>query len=195
MSNDNLKKEITIFLVHGYSGIPKIFEYFQKELSMKNFEIVMPNFPIQTEINQERFFAIFDKYRDKLNENTIVIAHSIGNIMAMKYLCQNSLTIKGYISLAGFGEPFFKEGHDDLNNVIKPLFLSDVELSEIPQLVGQSYAIYSDNDHIVPIEILEKYPKAINAKDCFVKNIGHMGKKSGLEELPKVIGIVNEILK
>ena len=195
MNKDNLEKEAIIFLIHGYNGIPKIFEYFKDKLSSKGFEVTMPSFPTQTDINQERFFAVFNKYRDKINENTILIAHSIGNIMAMKYLCQNNFRVKGYISLAGFGEPFIKEGYDDLNNVVKPLSLSDPELAKIPELVGRSYSIYSNNDHIVPLEILKKYPKIINAKDYFIENIGHMGKKSGLEKLPEVIDIIYEILE
>ena len=150
MNKDSLEREVIVFLVHGYNGITKLFEYFKDTLSSKGFEVIMPIFPTQTDINQERFFAIFDKYRDKINENTILIAHSIGNIMAMKYLCKNNLKVKGYVSLAGFGESFIKEGYGDLNNVVKPLSLSDSELAKIPELTRRSYSIYS-NDTICSV--------------------------------------------
>ena len=183
----------TILLVHGYNGIPKIFNYFKNTLEENGHEVVMPSFPTQTDITQDRYFTVFNKYKDKIDKNTIIIAHSIGNVMALKYLFANNISIRGYISLAGFGEPFINEGRDDLNGVIAPLRLTDEELTEIPMLIGEAYSIYSDNDHIVPFDVLKKYPRIIGAKDCPISGIGHMGSKSGLEELPEVIDIVKNI--
>ena len=180
-----------IFLVHGYNGTPKIFNYFKETFEKNGHKVVMPLFPTQTNITIDGYFNIFDQYKNDLDENTIIIAHSIGNIMSLKYLCENNITIRGYISLAGFGEPFTSEGRDDLNKVIAPLRLSNKELAKIPKLIGKSFSIYSNNDHIVPFDILKKYPILITAKDCFIPGIGHMGKKSGLEELPEVVNIVN----
>jgi len=183
----------TILLVHGYNGIPKIFNYFKNMLEKDGHEVVMPSFPTQTDITQERYFAVFNKNKDKISENTIIIAHSIGNIMALKYLFANNINILGYISLAGFGEPFINEGRDDLNSIIAPLHFTDEELAKIPMLIGRAYSIYSDNDHIVPFDVLKKYPRIIGAKNCPISGIGHMGSKSGLEELPEVIDIVKNI--
>lgn len=183
----------TIFLVHGYNGIPKVFDYFKNKFEQSGHEVVMPAFPTQTDITKDRYFAVFNEHKDKLGENTIVIAHSIGNIMTLKYLCANDIRIRGYVGLAGFGEPFFNEGRDDLNSVIAPLRLEAEELSKIPSLISESYAIYSDNDHIVPFEVLERFPKIIGAKDCPIPGIGHMGSKSGVEELPKVVEIVDSL--
>ena len=180
-----------IFLVHGYNGIPKIFNYFKDTFEKEGYKVVMPSFPTQTDIAMDRYFGVFDQYKENLGSNTIVIAHSIGNIMVLKYLFKNNISILGYISLAGFGEPFVNEGRDDLNSVIAPLCLTDEELAKMPELIGKAYSIYSDNDHIVPFNVLEKYPIILGAKDCFIPEIGHMGSKSGLEELPEVIDIVN----
>ena len=183
----------TIFLVHGYNGIPKIFNYFKDTFEKEGYKVVMPSFSTQTDITIDGYFEVFDQYRNDLGNDTIIIAHSIGNIMALKYLFKNNISIFGYISLAGFGEPFVNEGRDDLNSVIAPLCLTDGELAKISNLIGKAYSIYSDNDHIIPFNILKKYPIIIGAKDCFIPGIGHMGSKSGLEELPEVIDIVNKI--
>ena len=53
------------------------------------------------------------------------------------------------------------------------------------------HSIYSDNDHIVPFELLEEFCQDIDSEAMLIKNIGHMGKKSGLEELPEVIKIID----
>lgn len=183
----------TIFLVHGYNGTPKIFSYFKDMLEKEGYKVVMPSFPTQANITIEKYFEIFDQYRNDLNGDTIIIAHSIGNIMSLKYLSKYDISILGYISLAGFGEPFINEGRDDLNNVVAPLSLTDDELAKIPELIGEAYSIYSDNDHIIPFDVLKKYPTIIGAKDYLIPGIGHMGRKSGLEELPEVIDLVKNI--
>ena len=51
-----------IFLVHGYNGIPKIFNYFKDEFEKADYEVVLPQFPTQTEITQKRYFSVFDEY-------------------------------------------------------------------------------------------------------------------------------------
>ena len=92
-----------IFLVHGYNGIPKIFNYFKKTFEKDEYQVIMPSFPTQTDITIDGYFSVFDQYKNDLGDNTIIIAHSIGNIMSLKYLCKNNIAIRGYISLAGFG--------------------------------------------------------------------------------------------
>lgn len=67
------------------------------------------------------------------------------------------------------------------------------EKEKFISLVKARYSIYSDNDHIVPFEILQEFTKIIDSKDMLIEGIGHMGKKSGLESLPQVIEIINNI--
>ena len=186
----NHKKNV--LLIHGFNGIPKIFYYFKKELEVQGYKVIIPQFPIREEINISAYFKVFDMYKDIMNEKLIVVAHSIGNPMFIKYICKNNIKIGLYISLAGFARPFYVEGKEILNQIIKPLKISDEEKNKNVNLIKEKYSIYSDNDHIVPFEILEEYPVVINSKPVFISGIGHMGKKIGLEELPEVIKIIRE---
>lgn len=187
-----MNKGKNVLLIHGFNGIPKIFYYIEKELESQEYTVIIPNFPVREEINISTYFKVFDMYKDIMNENLIVVAHSIGNPMFIKYICKNNINIGLYISLAGFAEPFYVEGKDVLNQVIKPLRISDEEKSKNINLINEKYSIYSDNDHIVPFKILEEYPSVVNSKPVFISGIGHMGKKIGLEELPEVIKIIQE---
>ena len=187
-----MDKEKNVLLIHGFNGIPKVFYYIKKELESQKYNVIIPNFPVREEINICAYFKVFDMYRDIMNENLIVVAHSIGNPMFIKYICKNNINIGLYISLAGFANPFYVEGKDVLNQVIKVLTISDEEKSKNINLIKEKYSIYSDNDHIVPFKILEEYPYVVNSKPVFISGIGHMGKKIGLEELPEVIKIIQE---
>lgn len=110
--------------------------------------------------------------------------------MIVKYLSTNNLSAKAFVGLAGFGSPFIVNERDDLNEVVKPLGLTDTETNGFRKLVEKRYAIYSDNDHIVPFGNLQEFPKMIGAEEFLASGIGHMGKKSGLEELPQVIELI-----
>ena len=181
-----------VLLIHGFNGIPKIFEYFRNELEKLNYNVIMPNFPVREEISIEGYFQVFDKYKDVFNEELIVVAHSIGNPMFIKYISKNQFEIDKYISLAGFSKDFFNEGKDVLNEKVKLTILTDKELTDAKSLIKEKYSIYSDSDHLVPFKLLEQFCKEINSKAIPMKDIGHMGKKSGLEKLPKVIDLIRK---
>lgn len=112
-----------VILIHGYNGIPKIYEYFTEKLSGRKYNLIVPNFPTKTDITMNSYFKIFDENKEYFTEDCIVIAHSIGNEMFIKYICENNIKIGLYISLAGFGNPFVVEGREDLNNVVAPIFI------------------------------------------------------------------------
>lgn len=110
--------------------------------------------------------------------------------MFIKYISKNNYKIGTYISLAGFSEAYYNEGKDVLNEKVKLTVLTDKEKEDAIKQINERYSIYSDNDHIVPFDLLEKYCKDIESKPILIKNIGHMGKKSGLETLPEVIDLI-----
>lgn len=179
-----------ILLIHGFNGIPKIFEYFKNILEEKDYNIIMPNFPVREEITIEGYFSVFDTYKEYFNKDLIVIAHSIGNPMFIKYISKNKYSIDEYISLAGFSKKFYNEGKDVLNEKVKLTVLNKDELEAVVNLTNKRYSIFSRDDHIVPYSILNDFSNEIKSKYISIDGIGHMGKKSGLEELPEVVDIV-----
>ena len=182
-----------VMLVHGFNGVPKIYTYFKQKLEEKSYNVIIPEFPTKTNITIDGFFKVFDEYKDIFDNELIVIAHSIGNAMFIKYVSQNNLKVGLYISLAGFGKNFIVEGREDLNNVIAPITITTEEKEKFITLVKDRYSIYSNNDHIVPLEILQTFPEIIDSNSILIEGIGHMGKKSGLEQLPQVIEIVKNM--
>ena len=182
-----------VMLIHGYNGVPKIYTYFKQELEEKGYNVIIPEFPTRIDITVDGFFEVLDRYKNYFDNELIVIAHSIGNPMFVKYVSNNNANIGLFISLAGFGKAFITDRREDLNNAIAPTTITKQEQENFIRLVKNRYSIYSDDDHIVPFEILEEFPTLINSKALLIKGIGHMGKKSGLEKLPQVIEIINNI--
>ena len=179
-----------VLLIHGFNGIPKIFNYFKNELEKKGYNVVMPDFPVREEITVEGYYKVFDKYKNLFDNELIVVAHSIGNPMLIKYICENNLKAGLYISLAGFSKDYYNEGKDVLNEKVKLTILSNNELDYVKNNIDKKYSIYSKDDHIVPYNLLCDFSKEIESKPNSIDVIGHMGSKSGLEELPIVLDII-----
>ena len=78
----------------------------------------------------------------------------------------------------------------DLDEMIEDLVPFKEELDNFKDRVDMRYCMYSDNDHLIPLEILKKHANNIDGEHYFISGIGHMGKKSGLKELPEVIEII-----
>lgn len=184
----------SVLLIHGFNGIPKIFEYFKEELEKQGYNVIIPNFPVREEITVDGYFVILDRYKDIFNEQLTVVAHSIGNSMFVKYISKNQYKVGRYISLAGFSKDFFNDGKDVLNEKVRLTILTDKELNDVKKLIEKKYSVYSDSDHLVPFDLLKQYGKDIDSVSIPMKDIGHMGKKSGLEKLPEVVNIITNQL-
>ena len=120
----------------------------------------------------------------------IVIAHSIGNPMFIKYISENNLKVGKYISLAGFSKDYYNEGKDVLNEKVILTILTNTEKENAIKLIDERTSIYSNSDHLVPINLLEEFCEDIKSTPIHIDDIGHMGKKSGLEKLPLVIDLI-----
>lgn len=184
-----------ILFIHGYNGVPKVFQWASGELKKKGYRVILPEFPPREGVQYNIWSAMLDEYEKEITEDTIVIAHSIGNACSIHYLAQRHKKIKGFISLAGFVDVFEHEGREDLNRAVREFLVQKEEIEVFQQLVDEKFAIYSDNDHIVPFEVLEDYVKKLDAHPIFIQGIGHMGSKSGVEEIPELLEVVNKIEK
>lgn len=181
-----------VILIHGYNGIPKIYNWLEENLKENGYEVIVPEFPPREGVIYSEWKYILNKYKKYFSKDTIVVAHSIGNELLIKYLFENNIEIGLYIGLAGFSKDFSCEGKEDLNRALKNFLVTNEEIDKFKKSVTSRYAIYSDNDHIVPFQILEEYSKSIESIPVLIKGIGHMGKKSGLESIPEVLDIIQK---
>ena len=181
-----------VLLLHGYNGIPQIFYWLQQELEKMNYTVIMPNLPPCEGLRYEIWKKEMEKIKHELKGEIIVVAHSAGNPFIIKYVKENNIDIKLYIGLAGFSDIYTTEGRADLDEAVKSIAPTQEELANFKNKVKTRYCIYSDNDHIVPLEILKKHVNNVAGISCMIPNIGHMGRKSNLQTIPKVLEIIKE---
>lgn len=185
----------TAFILHGFNGDttytfgPALKDF----LESKGYSVIMPNFPIRSEASFRKWSEILDKYRNKFNKETIVVAHSIGNPFFLKYLYNNNLSSKLYVSVAGFCDLFTVEGRNDLNSAFIDFAVKDNEINYLKNCVPYRFSLYSDNDHVIPFNILENFISKIDSTPVFIKGVGHMGNRNNISRLPQIEEIINKI--
>lgn len=185
----------TAFILHGFNGDttytfgPSLKDFLEK----KNYSVIMPNFPIRSEASFKKWSKILDEYKDKFNSETIVVAHSIGNPFFLKYIYENKLKPNLYISVAGFCDLFKVEGRNDLNSAFIDFAIGNSEIDYLKKSVPHRFSLYSDNDHVIPFNILESFISKIDSTPVFIKGVGHMGNRDNISRLPQIEEIINSI--
>lgn len=177
-----------VILIHSYNA--DTFESFapsiEKMCVENNIPYIAPKFPIRQEATFEGWEEIFNKC--DINEDSIIIAHSLGTQFIIKYLAKNSIKISTYISVAGF---INYEGRKDLETILNRFKPSDIDFEKCKTLIKNKYSIYSDNDEVNEISKLENYANKLGAEKILLEGKGHFNPSSGV----KCIDEVNRILK
>jgi len=195
-----------ILVIHGGSTYPSYDEYFtnlkNKDVKLErikaardwkdtlqekigdDFDVFVPNMPNKTNARYDEWKIWFEKIIDKLEDNLILIGHSLGGTFLAKYLSENNLSkkIKALILVSS--------PHDD-KDLAEPLAEFNIKLS-LKKLVKQCpkiYLINSKDDPAVPESELEKYKKELPGAEVIVfEDRGHFWQ----EEFPELVELIKK---
>ena len=79
-----------VFIFHGTEGYPEEnwFPWMKEKLEAKGCEVIIPQFPtlpiVPAKISE--WFEVLKKHEKYINEDTIIIGHSLGGVFALRVL-------------------------------------------------------------------------------------------------------------
>jgi len=126
---------------------------------------------------------------DKLDDEIILIGHSLGSIFLTKYLSENKIdkNIKGLFLVA---PPFDDEGMDE--EPLNDFSLTDMELNLLKEQAEKIFIYHSTDDPVVPYLHAEKYHSTLpNSKLIKLENRSHIFA----DNLPEIVEDVKELKK
>ena len=145
-----------IIYFHGIHGDTQksIAPFLEKEFKVFGYETLYPKFFEDGCATYENFKIQADKLisKNKINNDTIIISHSIGNSFSIRYLFENKLTPFAYISLAGYCDKF-PLNDDIVREQIYSALPTKEELNYVKTNIKNRISLYS-NDHLIPQELL-----------------------------------------
>lgn len=184
---------MNFFIIHGIYGHPheNWFPWLKKELETQGYEVIVPKFPTPLDQSLESWLRVFSQYENKINEETILIGHSLGAAFILDYLEQTNKKIKVAFLVAGYHKLVNNE-FDELN---KTFVGRKFDWNKIKQNCEKFFIVASDNDPYIPLEINKELAKILNEDLQIIHNGGHLNKKAGFDKFPKLLETVNLFIK
>ena len=171
-------------ILHGSFGSKdgNWFPWLRKELENKKYVVDNPQMPVGVgNQNYDNWEKEFNKLN--INENTIIIAHSIAPIFVCKYLIKNKIKVKKLIFVCGFNNYL---GIDpDFDAVNESMFINNLE--EIKDYCNNIICFYSDNDPYVKFEVEKSFADTVSNEQYIVKNGGHINAESGYTKFEEIL--------
>ena len=174
-----------VFIIHGYQSSPE--QHWFPWLATKIEQMGSQCEIVHLQGSDQPDFATWRQNLEAqvhpLNEQTIIVAHSLGGISVLDYLSEalNGRLIKAIFMVAGFNEKL--TALPELNQFVQQAKLNDALLRF---RIQQRYSLFSCNDPFVPAPLSIRFGQLLNAQMIEVKKAGHFIQSDGLSEFPQL---------
>ena len=150
----------------------------------REYEVIFPAMPNKTNAQYPEWKIWFEKIVDLLNDDLILIGHSLGGSFLIKYLSENKLTKK---TTAVFLVSAVYDSDGDGNGLVSFSLPSEFDLQ-----TDKVFLYHSKDDPIVPLTALEKIQSRLpSVKARIFENRGHFNQ----EEFPEIVEDILSLIK
>lgn len=168
-----MKSKHNVILIHGYEGNPENhwFPYIKENLEKHGVEVFAPEMP--TEHTPEKWLDSASAWKDKINESTILIGHSVGSSFLLQLLSQFDVSVACTILVAGAGKPFSIIGGDKTEEDECNAFTKNISWKKVKSNGGLIAIFASTNDVDAPIDVTAHLSSMVQSPARFFENRGH----------------------
>ena len=174
-------------IIHGSFGSKdgNWFPWLKDELERLNKSVIVPQMPVGVgNQNFENWANVLDEL--KIDENTIIIAHSIAPVFVCKYLITNKIKVKKLVFVCGFNN--YLGIDSDFDAVNEPMFIDNLE--RVRDYCNNIVCYYSDNDPYVKFEVEKAFADEISNEQFIIKNGGHINAESGYTKFKDILNVL-----
>lgn len=184
---------VNIFIFHGAGGSPQEnwfpwlkmeLEKFSASQSVQKYQVFIPQFPTPERQTLENWLKVMDDYRSYLNEDAILIGHSLGGLFMLSFL--EKFKIRMAIFVASFGGLPGNKFDDGMRTFASPV-RQNFDWQKIRQNCEQFLVFHSDNDPYVKLETVKNLAKNLGVDVTIVKGAGHFNGSAGYTEFPLLL--------
>lgn len=200
LENETAKKTnaSNIFVLHSLNGDTlKMWGQDVKEnFGQKEIDVIMPEFPIRAESKYEKFDELLTFYLDnkQLNENSIVIAHSIGNAYFIRFCMEHSYQPKAYIAVApGAVYDYPTSRTDYIVQVQNQAVVKSEALEYVHNMNSKKYCLYSDEDDNNEEKFI-RFINDTNSEGIYLKYYNHFDGYHRIYKVPELNDLINKVL-
>ena len=123
------------------------------------------------------------RIEDKINEETVLIGHSLGTAFILNYLEKTSKKIKAAILVAAFHRQLGIQ-YDEINRTFVD---RQFNWEKIKASCNKFFIFNSDNDPWIPLQTAQELAKNLDAELNVIHDGGHLNKESGYGDFPLLL--------
>jgi len=185
-----------VYIVHGWDGSPDepLFVWLDKNLTENGYEVKRLSMPDPEVPVIEKWIS---KLKDEvaLDENTILVGHSVGCQAVMRYLeTQNeNVRIAGILLLAPWmhlDQTTIEEEGEEVIEIARPWMEIPIDFEKVKKSSKKITAIFSDNDEFVPVSEEVFFAEKLGAKTIMEHEKGHFSPAENITELNSALDAI-----
>lgn len=183
-------------IIHGWDGSPNEawFPWLANELEDRGFEVQVPGMPDPERPNIEAWTTKLTEVVGRLDEETILVGHSIGVQTILRYLEQADGTAGGVLAVAGWFTLIPEEiGGPEEEAIAEPWLKTPINTDTVKAKTGGMIAIFSNDDPVVGAENMEMFEERLGARIVIVRDRGHLGGDGNAKEVPEILQSVEQL--
>lgn len=181
-------------ILHGTLGSPdgNWFKWLKNELEAKGLHVWLPTLPHAEQPSLSEWAEyVHTNCPFAINEETLIVGHSSGAILALVLAQQSIQPIGAIVSVSVFYDNSLNWKPNDR------LFDVDFEWDKIRSNTKQLLFVHSDNDPYVPLNQAQYVADKCKAQLIVLPGQGHFNleQSSDYKAFPKLATIIDEIVK
>ncbi len=183
----------SVFIIHGAYGHPEEnwFPWIKGELEKLGHTVIVPQFPTPENQSLETWMRIFSRYEKNIQEDSIMIGHSIGVAFILNILAQEKKRIKAAFLVAGFADSLQNPEFDRIND---SFYTRSFDWKKIQKQCNTFHVYHADNDPYIPLKFGQDLAKKLGTKAILVEGAGHFNERAGYTRFPLLLEQVKKEL-
>ncbi|MBD7912239.1 RBBP9/YdeN family alpha/beta hydrolase [Clostridium cibarium] len=186
-------KDTNIYVIHGYtsSNQAEWFPWLKEQFKNSPVKIYIPNMPDSSNPHLEPWLEHLRKNVLDIDENTIFIGHSLGCIMALRYILERNIKIKGAILVSGF---INENPMDEQTEGLQEFVDGPLDIERIKSLIQSRIVITAKDDDIVPTKATQKLAKELDANLMILSSGKHFIARDGYTDFPVLLNEIQKLI-
>ncbi len=189
-----------VFIIHGWDGYPEDgwYPWLKKELEDRGFEVHVPALPDTKYPKYQPWVAAIAAAVGEADSSTYFVGHSMGCPAIGRYLetLPEGSKVGGAVFVAGFFRRLTNLEHEDrFQEIADNWLVTPIDFTKIASHLPQSIAIFSDNDHYVPLDNADDFRDHLHSDIRIFPKMGHFTELEGYKELPIVRDALLELME
>lgn len=178
-------------IIHGAYGTPEEnwFPWLKAELEQCNFIVHVPQLPTPENQNLESWLELISPYLKHLDNESIIIGHSIGATFILRLLEQLGQPVDTAILVAGF----ISDLPDSTLNQINYTFYNKPFNWEVIRHNAHRFILFhSPDDPFVPRDRANQLALQLHQSLIVIPNAGHFNISSGYKQFPELLDAISK---